>query len=57
MTDPGSPGTCMASCDSSDCSGQENCPCMSGTESPCNDGLECCGGDEPGGTGTCQSSC
>ncbi len=57
MTDPGSPGTCMATCDSSDCNGQEGCPCTSGTQNPCNDGLECCGGDMPGGTGTCQSSC
>ncbi len=57
MTDPGSPGTCMTTCDSSDCNGQEGCPCMSGTQNPCNDGLECCGGDTPGGQGTCSSSC
>jgi hypothetical protein len=57
MTDPGSPGTCMDSCDSSDCNGQEGCPCDSGTQNPCNDGLECCGGDMPGGQGTCSDSC
>ena len=57
MTDPGSPGTCMDSCDSNDCDGQEGCPCDSGDQNPCNDGLECCGGDEPGGQGTCASSC
>lgn len=57
MTDPGSPGTCMASCDSSDCNGQENCPCTAGVEGTCAEGLECCGASEPGGEGTCLGSC
>jgi cell division septation protein DedD len=39
------------------CSG-EGCTCITGTESPCDDGLSCCGsGDVPGGPGVCQASC
>lgn len=59
---PGGPGTCTteAECPPASpipaCSG-EGCACASGTESPCDDGLECCGASQPGGTGTCQSSC
>jgi hypothetical protein len=59
---PGGPGTCMAEeeCDPATpvpvCT-SEGCECASGTEQPCDDGLECCGATEPGGPGTCQSSC
>lgn len=36
------------------CTG-EGCDCTAGTESPCDDGLVCCGADQPGGTGTCMT--
>lgn len=54
----GAEGICQASCVSVGvCPGGAGCSCIDGVEGSCSGGLVCCGAPEPGGAGTCQSTC